>query len=270
MKMTVVLALGVAAAALIAAAMRDPKPASHTAASATAETAAAAPATATEAADDSTQVVEGKVAEVIDVPSYTYLRIDQGKESVWAAVSTTKVVVGQNVRIHAQTRMQNFSSSTLKRTFDSIYFGVIDDGTANAAPAGSAALGTSGPHGMTESNPHQGAAEPNVPIGKVDKAPGPNGLRIADLYAQKSKLAGKTAQVRGVVVKATNGVMGKNFIHLRDGSGDPKTGTNDLTITLDRPANVGDTLLVEGSVGLDRDIGAGYRYDVLLEDAHAR
>lgn len=273
MKMTVVLALGVAAAALIAAAMRDPTPASHAAPSATAEQAATAEPT-TEATDatQGSELVEGKILEVIEVPNYTYLRVAQGNESVWAAVSTTKLSVGQTVRVRAQTRMQNFSSSTLKRTFDSIYFGVIDDGTA-AAPADSAAYAMPGsssdPHG-SGANPHGSAPESDVAVGKVEKAPGANGYRIAETYAQKKTLSGKTIQVRGVVVKATNGVMGKNFVHLRDGSGDAKAGNNDLTATIDRAANVGETLLVEGTIALDRDIGAGYRYDVILENARAK
>jgi hypothetical protein len=253
--------------------MRDPTPATHSAASATAEPAAAAapaPGTAAQAPDGS-QVLEGKILEVIDVPSYTYLRIEQGNDSVWTAVSSTKVAVGQSVRVRAQTRMENFASSTLKRTFDSIYFGVVDDGSsAEAAALPAPALSGSDPHGAVPGSPHQNAAEPDVPVGKVEKAPGPNGYRVGDVFAQKQALAGKTVQVRGVVVKATNGVMGKNFIHLRDGSGDAKAASNDLTVTLDRAGNPGETVLVEGKVVLDQDIGAGYRYDVLLENAHAR
>jgi hypothetical protein len=269
MKMTVVLALGVGAAALIAAAMRDPAPATQSAASATAEpaAAAAAPDTVAQPPGDGAQVVEGKILEVIDVPSYTYLRIEQGNESVWTAVSSTKVTVGQNVRVRAQTKMENFASSTLKRTFESIYFGVVDDGSSADAPASAPAL-SGDPHGAA--SPHQNAAEPDVPVGKVEKAPGPTGYRVGDVFSQKKALAGKTVQVRGVVVKATNGVMGKNFIHLRDGSGDAKAATNDLTVTLDRAGNPGETVLVEGTVILDRDIGAGYRYDVLLENARVR
>ena len=69
----------------------------------------------------------------------------------------------------------------------------------------------------------------------------------------------------GKVVKYNAMIMGKNWIHLQDGTGEP--GSNDLTVTTQGTAFVGDTVLVRGNIGLDRDMGAGYRYDVLIEDA---
>jgi hypothetical protein len=60
--------------------------------------------------------------------------------------------------------------------------------------------------------------------------------------------------------------MGKNWLHVRDGSG--AEGTNDLTITTAGTLpNVGDTVVVTGNVALNKDFGMGYAYDVLVEDA---
>lgn len=126
------------------------------------------------------------------------------------------------------------------------------------------------PHGATglpQGHPPTTAATKDVPIGNVDKAEGPNGLRIDELFAQKDRFAGKAVRVRGVVVKATMGVMGKNFIHLRDGSGSDAKKDNDLTVTTTEVVERGQTVLLEGTVTLDKDLGAGYLYDILLEDA---
>lgn len=209
--------------------------------------------------------LEGEVLEVMDVPSYTYLRIgESGGEGTWAAVSSAKVEKGSRVRIVSATRLQGFRSETLKRSFDVIYFGALETpaGSSGAVvPAGHPAL-------PTGDNPHE-SAQPSatVPIGKVEKANGPEGYRIAEVFAKKDALSGKKVRVRGVVVKATSGVLGKTFLHLRDGSGDEKSANHDLTVTTAAAATVGDTVTVRGTVSLGKDIGAGYRYDVMVEEA---
>jgi hypothetical protein len=73
--------------------------------------------------------------------------------------------------------------------------------------------------------------------------------------------------VRAVVVKSTSGVMGRTFLHVRDGSGEAGSGTNDLAVTTTAEAAVGAELVLEGTIELDRDFGSGYRYRVLLADA---
>jgi hypothetical protein len=86
------------------------------------------------------------------------------------------------------------------------------------------------------------------------------------VFAEKDALVGKPVTVRGKVVKANSGIMGKNWIHVRDGSG--SDGTNDLTVTTTTAQpNVGDTVLVTGPVSLNKDFGMGYQYDVIVEDA---
>jgi hypothetical protein len=108
---------------------------------------------------------------------------------------------------------------------------------------------------------------PAMDVGKVEKATGPDARTVAQLWTEKSNLVGKSVTIRGVVVKATNGVMGKNWIHLQDGSGDAKLGSNDITVTsLDRAAT-GETVTITGIVRTGKDFGAGYSYAVMVEDA---
>ncbi len=90
-------------------------------------------------------------------------------------------------------------------------------------------------------------------------------LTIEKIYTQKDKLAGKQVQVKGKVVKVNEGIMGKNFLHITDGTG--KEGTNNLTITTDGRAALGDTVSITGEVVINRDFGAGYVYPLLIEKA---
>ena len=84
-------------------------------------------------------------------------------------------------------------------------------------------------------------------------------------YAAKDQLAGKTIRVRGKAVKVSNAIMGKNWIHLRDGSG--KAGSNDLTLTTPATVLPGQLIVAEGTLARNRDFGFGYKYDILIEDA---
>ncbi len=88
---------------------------------------------------------------------------------------------------------------------------------------------------------------------------------VAALYQEKAQLNGKHVQVHGKVVKVNNGIMHRNFLHLQDGTGGQ--GTNQLTITSQDTANVGDEVVVTGTLAVDRDFGAGYTYPVILEKA---
>jgi hypothetical protein len=106
-------------------------------------------------------------------------------------------------------------------------------------------------------------------VGKIEvaKSGGADGHTVAEVFAKRAALKDKPVEVRGKVVKFLPQIMGKNWIHLRDGSGSPEKKNNDLTVTTKDSANVGDVVVVRGTVKLDRDLGAGYQYPVLIEEA---
>ena len=54
-------------------------------------------------------------------------------------------------------------------------------------------------------------------------------------------------------------------IHIQDGTGE--SGTNDLTVTTSAIVNKGDTVVISGTLVIDRDFGYGYSYEVIIEDA---
>ena len=108
------------------------------------------------------------------------------------------------------------------------------------------------------------AAGTEVDLAGIVKAEG--GMTVEEIHTQREQLAGTSVTVRGKVVKTNAGIMGKNWLHVRDGSG--AEGSNDLTVTTDTDLpEVGSTVLVTGQAAIDQDFGLGYQYDVILEDA---
>ncbi|MCF8160279.1 MAG: nucleotide-binding protein [Polaromonas sp.] len=197
-------------------------------------------------------VISGEVMEVKDVDSYTYLRLKTRDGETWAAVSTAGVKKGATVSIENAMVMNNFESKTLKKTFPTIVFG-----TLGGAAAGQSALG---------SKMAMATVADAGPV-KVAKASGANAYVVADVVSKSAQLKDKAVKVNGQVVKYNAGIMGKNWIHLRDGSGTAAKNDNDILVTTAATAKVGDLVAVSGVVRNDKDFGAGYSYKVLIEDA---
>lgn len=205
--------------------------------------------------------VSGTVAETLSAPGYTYLRLTTTGASVWAAVPTSEVKVGQQVVLSSPTLMKGFTSTTLNRTFESIYFASgIEESIAAARMRAQEDQAVAAAHTQTGPGPDAGVI-------KVDRADGPNARTVAELLGARRELSNKSVAVRGKVVKYTAGVLGKNWVHLRDGTGQASDHTDDLTVTTTDTAAVGDVLSATGVVRLDRDFGSGYVFPVLLEDA---
>ena len=198
--------------------------------------------------------IRGSVLETMDSGGYTYARIDRGGAEVWTAGPQTKLAVGDKVEAAGGSLMSGFRSETLNRTFDQIYF-VGSFGGAGAAAAAP----------VPAADPQAGAPAPvaGTPMEKI--APAEGGTAIADVFATKDALAGKPVVVRGKVVKVNNGIMGKNWLHLQDGTG--AGATADLLVTTDEVAKLGDVVVARGTLATNQDFGAGYKYDVLLESA---
>jgi hypothetical protein len=116
---------------------------------------------------------------------------------------------------------------------------------------------------MPEGHPVVADTEPAVKIEGIEKVAG--GKTVAEIFSGKADLSGKEVAVRGQVVKFSAEIMGKNWIHLQDGTG--AEGTNDLTVTTTAMVKVGDTVVVTGPVVTGKDFGYGYKYDVIIEDA---
>lgn len=195
----------------------------------------------------------GTVLETIDAETYTYIRLNTAAGEKWAAVTKTKLAKGAKARIYGSVYMQNFKSKVLKRTFDSILFGSLEAPSAMA-------------HGMSSGHGAKATVPDLGPI-NIDKAAGPDARTVAELYAQRMTLKGKEIVIQAKIVKVTPEVMGLNWAHLRDGTGDAKVGDNDLTVTTHETLVVGKIVTLRGKITLDKDLGGRYKFPVLLESA---
>lgn len=198
-------------------------------------------------------VVTGTVLEVQDVDAYSYLRLKTKDGETWAAVGRAALKKGATVTIEDAMVMKDFESKSLKKTFPTIVFGSL---------AGSA-KNTADPHASVAKVPDSG------PI-QVTKATGSDAHTVAEVVTRAAGLKDRQVQVRGKIVKYNPGILGKNWIHLRDGSGSDGDGSNDVVVTSSAPAKLGDVVTVTGVVRLDKDFGAGYVYKVLIEAAALR
>lgn len=143
---------------------------------------------------------------------------------------------------------------------------VAISGCSKEPAATSAAAPEAAPASQPAAEPHPMPAAPTETVDLTGIAKADGGKTVAEVFAEKDQLAGQQVVLRGKVVKSNPGIMGKNWIHVRDGSG--AEGTNDLTVSTTGAAPaVGDTVLVKGPVSLNKDLGMGYVYDVIVEDA---
>lgn len=203
--------------------------------------------------------IEGKILETMNAGGYSYLKLKTAKGEVWAAVQQATVKVGDEVAILRATAMSKFTSKTLKRTFDTIYFGRL--GKPGAPPE------VAGVHGkkkkMRVAAAHAGKFRKKLELTGITKAD----HTIAEVFAQAKALAGKKIAVRGKVTKVSGRIMGRTWVHLQDGSGSAADKTFDLTVTTNETVKSGDIVVFEGTVVADKDFGAGYAYKALLEKA---
>lgn len=197
--------------------------------------------------------LSGKVVETLNSGGYTYVALEKAGKKTWVAIPETSVEVGRELSFKPGAEMTNFESKSLKRTFATIYF---SEGLASGveSTAGKSSKGSSG-----------GVVVSTEKI-KVEKAAGPNGYTVAEVYQHKAKLNGKKIQVRGKVTKVAAGIMGKNWVHIQDGTGSPKAGSHDLTVTSQDLPAVGTVVLVSGTLHSDKDFGGGYKYQAIIED----
>jgi hypothetical protein len=205
-------------------------------------------------------MVTGPVLETMNASNYTYVRVKTDAGDVWAAAGVFPVAVGDRVTLALEMPMENFHSETLKRDFPLIYF-TTRIGREGEVPAAAPAMMSA--HGMG------GGAQAGAAAAQVTEpiAPAPGGTTVANVWANRKALAGKTVTVRGKVVRFNGGILGRNWIHIQDGTGTAADGTNDLLVTSDAAAKVGDVITATGTVAVDKDFTAGYAYAVLVESA---
>ena len=202
-----------------------------------------------ESGSPTAQIVSGKVVETMNSGGYTYALVDKGGVTTWVALPQSAISVGSEIACQPGMEMNNFKSASLNRSFESIVF------SAGLAPVGPIAAPT--------------AAAASAPAESItlSKAGGANAQTIGEIFEKKDSLENKPVVVQAKVVKVNRGILGKNWLHLQDGTGNQAAGTNDLVVTTDSLPEVGEVVTITGNLSRNRDFGAGYRYGVIIENA---
>jgi hypothetical protein len=149
----------------------------------------------------------------------------------------------------------------------------LDDAISACPVEGVTMAGVGGVLDRLDADPHmaplgragllQAGLEPRV----VMPSGAANGHTIATIHARRTDLAEHMIRVRGTVIRRTDGILGKSYLHLWDGSAAPETHADDLTVTTTDEFQIGETVEVEGRLLVDQDVGLGYRYTALLDGA---
>ena len=195
------------------------------------------------------------VEEVLNTEKYTYMNVTENGKKHWIAIPKNEVKVGETYIYQGGLLKRNFFSREYDRTFETIYL-VSKIRKADASGNGSA---------LEEAlSKTKVGASLDVKVGKVKSAEG--AITIAELFKNKEKYRDQAVKITGKCVKVNPKIMGRNWVHFQDGSGDEL----DLTITTAQDIPLGAVLTLEGTIALDKDFGAGYRYDIIMEGAEMK
>ncbi len=231
-------------------------------------------------------VLSATIIESKDVTNYTYLLLEDKTGKVWAAIPKTPVKTGDEIAISDIAVMKDFHSKTLEKTFDIILFAVLSEGCpfkesegkiVSEMPSGMmpgkmppAAMMSPGsaPHGampgMGDSTKKSEAAFQDI---KVSKAVGEDAYTIEEIYSKKEELSQKTIIVRAIVVKFMPQIMGKNWIHIQDGTGSAEKGNHDIAVSTLETVKTGEEVIVKGTLGINKDFGMSCAFSTLIEEA---
>lgn len=201
----------------------------------------------TEAAEQPEREIVAR--EILNTDRYTYIRASEGSQEFWVAVAKQDIKVGNTYYFQRALLKQNFPSQEFNRVFETLY--LVSD--LREQPLGAAM-------------PAEAGGLPQAPASvELTEAipPTPGATKLSDLFANTSKYNGKKIKVTGKCVKVNPMIMGRNWIHLQDGSGK----NLDLTITTMENIPLGAIITLEGTIALNKDFGAGYKYDVIMEGA---
>lgn len=189
------------------------------------------------------------VAEVLNTDKYSYLRVKEDGAENWIAITRQDVKVGSTCYYRGGLMKKNFQSKEFNRVFETVFLvgEFRQEGAETSAPAGGGGIAS--------------GAEALAPPKNVQRAPG--AIKISDLVANVAKYDGKTVKITGKCVKINPMIMGRNWLHIQDGSGK----NIDLTVTTTEVVQLGSMVTLEGVVAVNKDFGAGYKYDYILEGA---
>lgn len=192
----------------------------------------------------------GTVLETASGGGYTYIRVKEGDKAFWVAGPQTQVKKGAAVHFSEQVWMPGFKSQALNRSFDNILFvSEIKPGPGKKAAVQSA------PAKQAQAKQAKKAKRPKIA----------ERYTVEQIFDKGEDLKGRLVQVQGKVVKVSEGIMGRNWVHIEDGTG--IEGSDRLIFTSPNDiAALGDQIVAQGILETDKDFGYGYFYEIIVED----
>lgn len=193
------------------------------------------------------------VEEILPTEKYSYLRVTENGEEFWIAIPKSEIEKGGTYYYRGGLKKINFKSVEYDRVFETVYL----------------VSGVSKDPGMSDisgGNPHQNINNTESPGTENNIGPIAGGITIAELLHNKKKYEGQVVKVQGRVVKLNNMIMNRNWVHIQDAS--LKGENTDLTVTTTDNVAMGDVVAFEGKITLNKDFGAGYKYEIIMEEAH--
>ncbi len=200
-------------------------------------------------------VHNGVVLETIAGGGYTYMEINESGNKFWIAGPQSSIKKGTKVNFSEQVWMNNFESKALNRTFDKLLFvDSVRTGVAADVPAAPSSL-----------RMNASSAPPTKPASVFSDKPAKK-YTVEEIFTKKTELNGQIIKIVGKVVKVSKGIMGRNWVHVEDGTGFP--GSNKVVFrSVSGIADVGDSVTATGRLEIDKDFGMGYFYPVIVEDS---
>jgi len=196
------------------------------------------------------------VSEILPTKRYVYLNVKEGEKQFWIATRKQDVIKGRTYFYRGGLLKTNFESKEYNRIFETVYLvtNLVEENHSNS----------NGALTNTNSNPTKNTAsiKENIPMHTDNIIEHKGSIKIAELVKEPKKYAGKTIQISGECVKVNPGIMERNWIHLKDGT----KNDFDLVVTSDTFVPEGSIITVKALVSLNKDFGAGYTYDLILEN----
>lgn len=186
---------------------------------------------------DEKQVV--KILEHIPGKRYSYAKVKSGTTSYWIATMLGDFQVGKSYYYTEGLEKTGYQSTELNRTFDRIILVTQLFSTSDSAPVSSS---------------NQGPVE----LKSGSKT-------IKEIVGKATQFSNRTVQVTARVIKVNAGIMGRNWYHLQDGT----LNGYDFVATSTEEFPIGHVVTFKGTLILNKDFGAGYSYEILLENAKA-
>lgn len=198
------------------------------------------------------------VHETLDTDKYTYMKVTENGEEFWVAATKRQVEIGGTYYFNGGLLKRNFFSKEYNRTFETLY---LVSGI-HQKPISTGEIGSSSAIDVALTRIKGNVAEGGpMNVKHTDGA-----ITLEELFRNMEKYSGKSVTVTGKVVKVNPMIMGRNWAHIQDGTGEGL----DLTITTNDNVPLGHVVSMEGVIALNKDFGAGYKYDIILEEAELK